>query len=157
YWDATSLSIQILLDSGEGREALEAAERARSRAFLDLLAAKGASPKPALSGADLRSSQHGLEARATSAPASTADAVALARRLNSTMLAYWVDDQSTVIWTVSPEGRVAHVRTPTGAPALEKWIDEALGSAGDPAPSSRVPVASRSGTELVAGRQTRAA
>ncbi|MCC6367261.1 MAG: CHAT domain-containing protein [Bryobacterales bacterium] len=130
---ATGLSIQILLDTGDAREALEVAERARGRALLDLLAAKN------------------VAYRRTAATAPSESAPALARRLNSTILAYWVDERGTVIWTVSPEGRISHARTATGAQTLERWVLEAMAGSGN---GSKI--ATRSGSAILAGSPARA-
>jgi CHAT domain-containing protein len=141
--DVTSLSIQILLDNHEDREALETAERARSRALLDLLATKNVRRDSASSANRSRA-------------ATTENAIALARRLHSTIVAYWVDDCTTIIWTVSPTGRIAHVRTETGAPTLEKWIHEALFPSANPGSSSRLQIASRSGEAMLVRQDSRA-
>ena len=148
----TSLSIHVLMDAGEAREALETAERARGRAFLDLLATRDMTPTPPLRGENAM-----LLTRGAASSASSEDALALARRLDATIVAYWVDDISTIIWTVSPEGRIAHVRTDFGATTLEKWIDDALRAGGRPAPPSDRQIASRGGEALLAGRGTQAA
>ena len=129
--ETTSVAIHILVDSGHEREALETAERARGRAFLDLLAGKDLRPHASAASAD--------------------DAVALARRLDSTILAYWVDDISTTIWTVSPDGRIAQAHTNFGAPALEKWINEALPGPGGTAEAT-VAMPSRGGEPVLATR-----
>ena len=167
---ATSLSIQVLLDSGEAREALETAERARSRALLDLLATKSIvpNPPPALEsdalwtvlrarGGGSQEAAGALPSSASAATASTDDMIALARRLDSTILAYWIDDASTVVWTISPEGRIAYARTGWGTLALEQRINDALPQReipGRPAPARMV---ARSGETLLARRSTQTA
>ena len=144
--EVTSLSIHVLMDAGEEREALQTAERARGRAFLDLLATKNITPTP-----PLRVASAVLPTRGTAALVSSDDATAVARRLNSTVLAYWTDDISTVIWTVSPDGHIAYARTAIGAATLDKWISEALRGPEKPASSAPVQIASRGGETLVAG------
>lgn len=146
----TSISIQILLDGGEEREALETAERARSRAFLDLLATKNTRPDPPATAAHAA-----LQSQGTSSSASLDEALALARRLNSTILAYWVDDASTTVWAITPDGRVSHVRTGVGARALEGWIDDALHHAAKPKHPSSFQIASRGGETLLAAHSTK--
>ena len=179
---ATGVAIHILLDSGEEREALETAERARGRAFLDLLATKDLAHSSTAGGglhapvtdSATASVAPRLQVRVQDGPAATAeavpslrrgstpvsvqDALALARRLDSSILAYWVDESLTIIWIVSPDGRVAHARTGFGAHTLEKWIDEALGSANaNPGAPPKIQVASRGGETLLAGRGSQAA
>ncbi|HYR91198.1 MAG TPA: CHAT domain-containing protein [Terriglobia bacterium] len=62
----------------------------------------------------------------TASAATMHDLAELAARLNSTILSYWIDADSTIIWTISPEGRVTSARTNFGEETLTKWIDEAL-------------------------------
>ncbi|HUA20233.1 MAG TPA: CHAT domain-containing protein [Bryobacteraceae bacterium] len=145
----TSLSIQILLDGGQEREAFETAERARSRAFLDLLATKNNQTNPPVP------ANAALESRASSSAASLDEALTLARRLDSTILAYWVDDASTTVWTVSPSGRIAHVRSRIGARALEEWIAEALHDVRKPSRPAPVQIAARGGETLLAARTSK--
>ena len=88
---AYSRTIEMQIADGLVREALETAELARSRAFVDLLA-----------GRDL-----GLNDGAKSAPAATvADLTRVATRLGSTLVMYWVTPTRLFIWTVSPGGDV---------------------------------------------------
>ena len=63
----------------------------------------------------------------TASAASREDLIELAARLNSTILSYWIDADSTIIWTISPDGRVSSARTNFGEETLSKWIDESLG------------------------------
>ena len=146
----TSLSIQVMLDSGEDQEALESAERARGRALLDLLATRNVVARP-VSGADRMS----VDARSPASTFSTDDAIAVARRLDSTILTYWVSDSSTVIWTVSPTGRISHARTAYGSAALDQWIDEALGMARGLDSSHPARIATRGGETLLSAHPGR--
>ena len=72
-----------------------------------------------------------------------------------------MDDRSTTIWTVSPDGRIAHAQTELGAYPLEKWINEALHTGGNPGdtPSapSRLQIASRGGAALLTAGKTKEA
>ena len=83
--------IEIELAEGQPGAALETAELARSRAFLDLLASRS-----------LETPNLPLAARA----ATTADLIALANRLGSTLLVYWVTPDRLFIWTVAPSGGI---------------------------------------------------
>ena len=150
--EATALSIHVLLDAGEEREALEVAESARGRAFLDLLATKSIAPNPQWRARDTVPPEP-----ASPVLASSDEAFAVARRLNSTILSYWVDDTSTIIWIVSPDGRIAHAQTSIGAPSLDKWVDEALHASHKRSPRAPVQIASRGGEVLVAGGGARSA
>jgi CHAT domain-containing protein/tetratricopeptide (TPR) repeat protein len=120
--EAYSIAIDLHFRRGEFREALEAAELARSRAFVDLLASRelerstvppgltlrGASEPVGTTG---RSAPVNLRSDATAAPPTIRDLTAIAVRLRSTLLAYWVSANNVYIWVLAPDGNVrgAHV------------------------------------------------
>lgn len=131
-------AIAIQVRRGQAAEALETAERARARAFVDLLASRHLSldetdtvPRGA-AGSGTRSPESALPLvlrggglggssawrpgtdllSETATPAATsADMAASAARLRSTLLAYWVTPTRIFIWVVRPDGAVhsAHV------------------------------------------------
>ncbi len=80
-----SQTIEFQLAQKHDREALETAELARARAFLDLLASRNVH---------------------VATPAATGDVVSTAARLRSTFLLYWVAEDALYVWTVSPTGRI---------------------------------------------------
>jgi CHAT domain-containing protein len=104
--DLYSRAIALQVRQGRHTGALETAERARSRAFVDLLASRDLpldernKPLPLVfRGGDLRSD--------AAAPAATStDLVATAARLRSTLIAYWVTGDQVFVWAVSPDGSV---------------------------------------------------
>jgi CHAT domain-containing protein/tetratricopeptide (TPR) repeat protein len=147
--DAADLSINLLLDSREENQALAAAEQWRSRAFLDLLATRdlaakveplmspavnSTTPPPSLvRGGNSTNGRPPAVKPVTAIPslgtapaASTENMVELAARLDSTILEYWVEADSTVIWTISEDGRIHTARSRYGQNALNRLIDEAL-------------------------------
>jgi CHAT domain-containing protein len=87
------------------------------------------------------------------------DLLQLAARLNSTILEYWVDADSTIIWTISQDGRITTARTRYGEETLSKWIDEALHQSSPESPTgpktSKLP--SRSGDAVITSRSTQGA
>jgi CHAT domain-containing protein len=87
------------------------------------------------------------------------DLVALAKRLNATVLAYWVGASSTAIWTLSPEGRVHAARTENGENTLNAWINEALRPPQQTSThnSKTVQLVSRSGDVFLTGGTNHAA
>ena len=116
YQHAYGSAISLQLSAGLEREALETAERARSRAFLDLLASRSIVPASAPTAAPtlpltLRGSatSSGVASPATAAAANTSDLIRTAARLKSTLLLYWVGNTETSIWVVGPDGTV-HAR-----------------------------------------------
>ena len=111
-------SISLLQAQGRTREAIETAERARARAFLDLLASRQQASEPAATG----TSRPGAE------PATFPQMVAAATRLRSTVVAFWVGDTETFVWVVSPDGRLASARIEVTAVELVSMVRAATGS-----------------------------
>ncbi len=109
-------SISLLQAQGRAREAVETAERARARAFLDLLASRQRTGEAAATG------------RLNAAPATFPQMVAAAARLRSTVVAYWVNDTETFVWVVSPEGRLASARIAVTTAELVSMVREATGA-----------------------------
>jgi CHAT domain-containing protein/tetratricopeptide (TPR) repeat protein len=145
-------SIAVSVQQRDVRQALETAERARARAFLDLLATREvAAPPPtalasAAPGAGAPTKEPAdratLTARASGAPlnprgegsalsavsrrtggdpprldsseavraATVPDMIATARRLQSTLLVYWMTPDAVYIWTIAPDGAVHDAR-----------------------------------------------
>jgi CHAT domain-containing protein len=83
--DTYSQAIEIQIAQKQDRDALETAELARARAFLDLLASRNVQ---------------------VAAPAVTGDVVSTGARLRSTFVLYWVAEDALYVWTVSPAGRI---------------------------------------------------
>jgi CHAT domain-containing protein/tetratricopeptide (TPR) repeat protein len=109
-------SISLLQAQGRTREAIETAERARARAFLDLLASRQRRDKATTT------------ARPGPAPATFPQMVATAARLRSTVVAYWVSDSETFVWLISPGGRLATARIDVTAAALASMVRDATGA-----------------------------
>jgi CHAT domain-containing protein/tetratricopeptide (TPR) repeat protein len=148
--DIYSLAIGLQVREKQDRLALETAELARSRAFLDLLASQNVPFKerdraelaalreagqPASRSIDLvpldrreqtvaltlrggeaiatiprpvEAPRASLELRSfvTAQPSAAADLVAIASRLKSTLVFYWVATDETFIWVVTPSGEI---------------------------------------------------
>lgn len=97
-----SRTIALQVRHEQGREALETAEQARGRAFLDLLASR--------------------DVRLPPTPAGASDVVSSARRLNSTFLMYWVGEDALFAWVVTPDGRTIVQRTPVRRSRLAELV-----------------------------------
>jgi tetratricopeptide (TPR) repeat protein len=119
--DLYGFAITAQLGQGRGREALQTAELARARAFLDLLASRDlaieepARPEPAADPGAVRSIDRRLRSLPSSRSAAAADVDALiaqAARLQSTLVAYWVMPDEVLAWVVTPAGGVHSVRVP---------------------------------------------
>jgi CHAT domain-containing protein/tetratricopeptide (TPR) repeat protein len=107
-----AVSIDVAMRRGGTADALELAEQARARALLDLM------------------QDDGRAGRAS--PPKVAEMQALARRLDSTLLVYWVDRASTFAWVVSAD-RVHGHRLAISERALRRLVGLAAGSGNVPA------------------------
>jgi CHAT domain-containing protein/tetratricopeptide (TPR) repeat protein len=101
--------IDLLAARNDGVTALAVSEEGRSRAFLDRLAARG---EPAV--------------QTTATAATVADIKALAKRLRSTWLMYWVGDSDTLVWVVTPEGDVHWQRVPVTLAKIESLVAKSV-------------------------------
>ncbi|MDH4067072.1 MAG: tetratricopeptide repeat protein, partial [Acidobacteriota bacterium] len=113
-------SISLLQAQGRQREAIETAERARARAFLDLLASRQRTSGPAAT------------THPGAAPATFTQMTAAAARLRSTVMAFWVSDTETFVWVLRPDGRLASARIAVTSAQLASMVRDATG-AGQPA------------------------
>jgi CHAT domain-containing protein/tetratricopeptide (TPR) repeat protein len=106
--------VRLLSSLGRPVEALETAEQGRARAFLDLLAARDANPDIALTTRGAATTPKPSEA--TPDPAATPVGVremgAIARRLQSTIVTYWVNEDMVLAWVLAPDAELRHVRIP---------------------------------------------
>ena len=118
-------SISLLQAQGRTREAIETAERARARAFLDLLASRQRASEPAETSTGAN--------RIGASPATFSQIVAAATRLRSTIVAFWVGDTETFVWVVRPDGRLASARIQVTAAELVSMVRDATGSGQAPA------------------------
>lgn len=158
-----SQAIALQFQQRQRTDALETAELARSRAFLDLLATRQAdlgspgpkAPSPPPAGAagsagalDIASSDQRLELRSAAAatPARIADIAAVAGRLRSTVVLYWVGNQELFIWAVGPRGLLASRRVAVSATRVAELVRSTLPLA----PSPEQPA--RPGSTVVATR-----
>lgn len=165
-------SIELLSQRGRWQLALETAEQARARAFLDLLASRGdtqarRAPSPATNargqvarlqppisdalpslaaGAAANAAWRfrggalaadgiawpeyapqgaNIESSRSAQPATIAEMVSTARRLQSTLLTYWVGPTGTFAWVVSPRGAVNATRIDVPSMKLDTLVAQA--------------------------------
>ena len=150
--DAYGLAITLQLRQQHTRDALETAELGRARAFLDLLASRDvasppeAAPAPsAVAPRDARGPQTDVAAFIRQLPSSVAaraatadDLAALAARLSSTLLMYWVTPDEVCIWVVRPDGRIQSERVPVRSSRLEALVAATV-PVDEPSPSAATP------------------
>jgi CHAT domain-containing protein len=121
-----SQAIAISLSQNQERRALEQAELARSRAFLDLLATRVTSSS------------------ASAAPASANDIAASAKRVGSTFVVYWVAYDGLFAWVVTPDGAVQARRVHL----MRARLDELVRATSPPAESGSAAGPTRAWREL---------
>ena len=150
--DAFDVTIRLLAEAHQPARALEAAEQARARAFLDLLAtrdlqgARGQAvmalrevegtlirqgldpfgPGPDAAGSALWKQWTSADPELRSLVAVPSIAIseiqAAALRLNSTILSYWVSREATYIWVVPPVGEIHFARADIAESKLKQKI-----------------------------------
>ncbi len=108
YQTVFGLAIELQSDRGAHAEALQTAEQARARSFLDLLATRQIDPSPLVMRSS--SSQPVLPSFVSAEALSGEEIAVTARDLRSTLLIYWVNEDKTFIWVVDPDGTI-HGRT----------------------------------------------
>jgi CHAT domain-containing protein/tetratricopeptide (TPR) repeat protein len=128
---AYDAAVDLLNGLGRTREALGTAELARSRAFLDLLATREVTlrARDAADLAHVRQAESSLELQSsvTAAAFSVDQLAATAKRLNSTMVSYWVGDKETSIWVISGDGVVRSAKAAMSRNRLVQLIRVATG------------------------------
>jgi CHAT domain-containing protein len=129
YIELVNGAVETLYTLGRSARAFEVAEQARARAFLDLLATRtiGAEASAELDIDRLDSlavpaDEPVLSSTISTRAATTAQVVALAQRLDSTVLAYWFNPNAAYIWIVRPDGRITCVRRRVGETRLAELI-----------------------------------
>jgi CHAT domain-containing protein len=153
-----SYAIALELEQGNARAALETAELARARAFIDLLASRDIKidrPPSALArlpltlrGGEAASSANARElpSLTSASPARADDLVATAARLQSTLLVYWVAYDRLFIWVVKPGGEIHSASVNVRSAAVTDLVKAT-------APFAEGAVASLQGHKLATWRQ----
>lgn len=213
--EAFAYSVQLLDNLHEPGAALEVAEQARSRAFLDLLAARGIQDDTAVKSQETASAKSesnaasknsttgdsnatstalttrgtpaavprkpdpakNLASPASVAPPSSDQMAAIAKRLDSTVLSYWVSSDATYIWTLKPDGTIREARSNVSQDRLTKLVTSTMALGEEPptpsekasqsvqasaspstaSPKPQAAVRLRGGGELVLGNSSRQA
>jgi CHAT domain-containing protein len=131
YIDQVNFSIQLLWETGHREEAFEVAEQARARSLLDLLGTRtlGMSEGDSLTEEleflddfEMAPAEPILPSTVSAPPATLDHSVALAKRLNTHVLSYWMNADALFIWVVGADGVVAAVRQDTTQRSIEQLI-----------------------------------
>lgn len=143
------LTIAMSTRRGNTEAAFLSAEQGRARALLDLLAlrselrlARTAADGAAVAGSAVLSptvtalARTGLSSPQVAMTPSMERLAATAARLQSTILSYWVGDDATFLWVMTPEGQLRFRRIQASKSELDKLVRETLPqgspSAGEP-------------------------
>jgi CHAT domain-containing protein len=111
--------VRLLAETGQEVEALEASERARARAFADLLASRQLDTVPA----SIELKSVGRPSRLVAPVATAASIASQARQLKSAVLSYWIDEDGLMIWVVTPDGTTAHRTVKVSAQQLSRLVE----------------------------------
>jgi CHAT domain-containing protein len=112
-------TIDLLMELGRIEDALELAERARARAFLDLLGGR-------VSGAD-----------AVVDPPSLAEIREEARSRDATILEYFAAERRLFLWSVEPDGRISGASRPISRQELSRLAERARRRGSESRPALR--------------------
>jgi CHAT domain-containing protein/tetratricopeptide (TPR) repeat protein len=152
--------IAILTRMNRPDEALVAAEQARARAFLDLLS----SAHNKQSAVELTNPHSGipeafrgnlLASESHASPPTIAEIGATTKRLHSTLLSYWIADDTVYIWVARPDYPVFEATTRITGARLDAMVRAASPFA--PAHPSPARLATRGGGSLTLDSPDRAA
>jgi CHAT domain-containing protein/tetratricopeptide (TPR) repeat protein len=130
YLHVVNEAVDLLYETGRHTEAFEVAEQARARSFLDLLATRNSAGDEFLPYLDI-AFQDGIEGlraeprlvSTMTTPAAKADHIrTLSRRMDSTVLAYWVNPNALYVWAVLPDGLIAASRQRISESRLNQLI-----------------------------------
>jgi CHAT domain-containing protein/tetratricopeptide (TPR) repeat protein len=111
-------AIDLLERQGLAEEALLVAEQARARAFQDLLATRAA---PSAAAAPVPE-EGALESSRHAAAPTVSEIATIARRLDSTVVSYWVGPEAAFVWTLDGAGALHLARAPVGAARLARLV-----------------------------------
>jgi CHAT domain-containing protein len=141
-----ALSVRRLAEQGEATRALEVTERARARAFADLVASRQAQRSPSLAARSAAATPMPLVVRGATSTrrgpgmtiesaievrsASVEEMQVTARDQATTLIAYWVDEHATWAWVVTPTGAVYMQRLPMSQVELQRAVAVTVGAPG---------------------------
>lgn len=108
--------VALFLDLGQETEALVAAEKARARAFTDLLAA--GTPKQPL--------PEGWIGQSPSLPVTAIRLQGVAERFQSTVVEYMLTDRRLIIWVLSPQGEVRVETVAVARDSIESLVRDLM-------------------------------
>jgi CHAT domain-containing protein/tetratricopeptide (TPR) repeat protein len=126
FWQPSyTVAVELELRAGKIKEALETAERGRSRALLDLLASRDlGQPAPApVSTLTLRgTSTTSVRSNAVAQSATFDGLSSMAARLHSTLLLYWVGQDKIYEWVLTPDGKLTNASVKVSLDKLASLI-----------------------------------
>ncbi|HEY2150768.1 MAG TPA: CHAT domain-containing protein, partial [Vicinamibacterales bacterium] len=128
WWVRTySVAIDLEVRQDDWRTALETAELARARAFVDLIASRQSTTHnvDATSGLTWRGAAAGpitVRSDSSALPSTVAELTAQAARLRTTLLEYWQGENDLYVWVVAPDGTISGARTLVTATRIEQLV-----------------------------------
>ena len=120
-----SVSIELHFRRGEISEALDTAERGRSRAFVDLLASRDIHASQPAATVTLTTRGAGtatIRSEGVAAHATTEQLRAMAAKLHSTVVLYWVGDDKVFEWVMRADGALSSASVSVPRRRIEELV-----------------------------------
>jgi CHAT domain-containing protein len=114
--------LQTLQKTKEEIKSANAAPQVSASEASTLLATRGAKSAPAAEGTTRLASEPELPSMVSAGSASLEEMKEQARRLHSTILSYWVEDESTVVWIIDSQEVVHSARIPVKREYLAELV-----------------------------------
>jgi CHAT domain-containing protein len=121
------VAIDLEVRQGNWRAALETAELARARAFVDLIASResGAHAPGTATDVTWRGAAAGpiaVRSDSSASPSTASDLTATAAHLHATLLQYWLSDDDLYAWVIAPDGTINGARTAVKRARVEQLV-----------------------------------
>lgn len=116
------LALELHSERGDHAEALQSAERARARSFLDLLATRQIDPLLQTARGD-----HALRSSVSVEAPGVEEIAEAARESGSTFLIYWINQDKTFIWVVDGTRRIQSRTVDVSSKRLGDLVKESWG------------------------------
>jgi CHAT domain-containing protein len=110
--------IQFFVDMGSGTDAWVISERARARAFIDLLAARAPQRENLAIGV--------AEQSEVAAPVTLTELLEIVQRRRGVVIEYFVTEEQLIIWVISSQGDVITLTSPISQQRLRETIADLL-------------------------------
>lgn len=134
------IALELLMRMHRYGEAMEIAEQARARALLDLLTSAQRRGIASANETAAKAASVSLPSPEHASALTTEQMLAQAKRLQSTIVAYWAGEKVLYIWVAKPDGTIEGVRQPISSKQLDRMVRATLpGGSAKPAANPDAP------------------